>query len=97
MRRPTLEELIRLPEEAAVQAYFDGENTSLLRRLMVVLAAGAVVGVIGFLGSGRYGIENLANLDHIPAKGARAFVGPVPWEEGSGSPCRVLATVAGRR
>ncbi len=54
MSRPTLEELIRLPEEAAVQAYFDGENTSLLRRLMVVLAAGAVVGVIGFLGSGRY-------------------------------------------
>lgn len=54
MSRPTLEELIRLPEEAAVQAYFDGENTSLLRRLMVVLAAGAVVGVIGFLGSQRY-------------------------------------------
>jgi serine phosphatase RsbU (regulator of sigma subunit) len=54
MSRPTLEELIRLPEDAAVQAYFDGENTSLLRRLMVLLLAGAVVGVIGFLGSKRY-------------------------------------------
>jgi len=52
---------------------------------------------VSFLGSGRYGIENLANLDHIPAKGAQAFVGPVPWEEGSGSPCRVLATVNGRQ
>ncbi len=51
---------------------------------------------VSFLGSGRYGIENLANLDYIPAKGAHAFVGPVPWEEGSGSPCRVLATVNGR-
>ncbi len=49
---------------------------------------------IGFLGSGRWGVENLANLDQIPARGATAFVGPIPWEEGSGSPCRVLATVA---
>lgn len=51
---------------------------------------------IGFLGSGRYGIENLDNLDSIPAKGALGFVGPVPWEEGSGSPCRVLAVVEGQ-
>lgn len=51
---------------------------------------------VGFLGSGRYGIENLANLDHIPAKGALGFVGPIPWEEGSGGPCRVLARVNGR-
>ena len=54
MSRPTLEELIRLPEDAAVQAYFDGENTAILRRMMVILAAGAVVGVIGFLGSSHY-------------------------------------------
>ncbi len=52
---------------------------------------------VGFLGTGRYGIENLANLDGIPAKGALGFVGPVPWEEGSGSPCKVLAVVRGRR
>jgi serine phosphatase RsbU (regulator of sigma subunit) len=54
MSRPSLEELIRLPEKAAVQAHFDGGNTAILRRLMVVLAAGAVVGVIGFLGAGHY-------------------------------------------
>ena len=47
---------------------------------------------VGFLGTGRYGIENLANLDSIPARGAHAFVGAIPWEEGSGGPCRVLAT-----
>ena len=54
MSRPTLEDLIRLPKGTAVQAYFDGENTAILRRLLVVLAAGAVVGVIGFLGSSQY-------------------------------------------
>ncbi len=52
---------------------------------------------VSFLGSGRYGIENLANLDRIPAKGALGFIGPIPWEDGSGGPCRVLATVNGNR
>ena len=51
---------------------------------------------IGFLGTGRYGVENLANLDDVPATGALGFVGPIPWAEGSGSPCRVLAVTAGR-
>lgn len=51
---------------------------------------------VSFLATGRYGIENVANLDDIPAKGAEAFVGPIPWEDGSGSPCRVLAVVRGR-
>lgn len=46
---------------------------------------------VEFLGTGRYGIESLANLDRIPPRGALAFVGPVPWEEGSGAPCRVFA------
>lgn len=47
---------------------------------------------VGFLGTGRYGIENIANLDALPPRGAQAFVGAIPWEDGSGSPCRVLAT-----
>ncbi|MGH9211915.1 MAG: cyclase family protein [Acidimicrobiales bacterium] len=47
---------------------------------------------VGFLGSDRYGVENLTNLDRIPPQGASAFVGPIPWEGGSGSPCRVIAT-----
>lgn len=45
-----------------------------------------------FLGSGRYGIESIANLGRIPPKGALGIVGVVPWEDGSGAPCRVLAT-----
>ena len=46
---------------------------------------------VEFLASGRYGIESMANLDRIPPRGTLAFVGPVPWEDGSGSPCRVIA------
>lgn len=46
---------------------------------------------VEFLASGRYGIESMANLDRIPPRGALAFVGPVPWEDGSGAPCRVIA------
>lgn len=45
---------------------------------------------VGFLGADRYGVENLNNLDRIPPRGANVFVGPIPWEEGSGSPCRVI-------
>ncbi len=44
-----------------------------------------------FLPTNRYGIENLANLDAVPARGARVVVGAIPWEDGSGGPCRVLA------
>jgi kynurenine formamidase len=47
---------------------------------------------VGFLGSDHYGVEGLTNLDRIPPRGAHAFVGPVPWEDGSGSPCRVVAS-----
>ena len=45
----------------------------------------------GFLPSNRYGIENLANLAAVPAKGTTVYVGAVPWEDGSGGPCRVIA------
>ncbi len=45
----------------------------------------------GFLATNRYGIENLANLGNAPAKNATVFVGAVPWEDGSGGPCRVIA------
>jgi kynurenine formamidase len=45
----------------------------------------------GFLGADRYGVENLAGLDRLPPRGAEVFVGPIPWEDGSGSPCRVIA------
>lgn len=48
---------------------------------------------VNFLGSGRWGLENVANLSRIPPRGATVFVGVIPWEEGSGGPCRVLALI----
>ena len=46
---------------------------------------------LAVLGADKYGLENLANLKRIPPKGTHAFVGLIPWEEGSGGPCRVIA------
>jgi kynurenine formamidase len=40
----------------------------------------------------RWGLEALANLDQVPPRGATLTVGLVPWENGSGGPCRVLAS-----
>jgi len=40
---------------------------------------------------GLYHLENLTNLDKVPARGAVIFVGALPIEGGSGSPSRVLA------
>ena len=54
--------------------------------------ATAFVAHLTLLGANRFGIENLANLGRIPAKGTTAFVGVIPWEEGSGGPARVIAT-----
>lgn len=44
------------------------------------------------LAADRYGLENVANLSRIPPRGAQVFVGVIPWEKGSGGPCRLLAT-----
>ena len=46
---------------------------------------------VTLLGADKYGLENVANLAAIPARGAKVFVGLVPWQEGSGGPCRVFA------
>lgn len=43
------------------------------------------------LGAERYGLEGVANLGRVPANRATVFVGLIPWEEGSGGPCRVIA------
>jgi kynurenine formamidase len=40
----------------------------------------------------RYGVENLANLDRIPPRGATVVVGLIPYEDGSGGQARVFAT-----
>lgn len=44
-----------------------------------------------WLPGGRYGIENLANLDQLPAKGATIFVGAPKHAGGTGGPARVMA------
>jgi kynurenine formamidase len=46
-------------------------------------------------GAGRYGLQCLANLDQLPAKGAIVIAAPLKIQHGSGSPLRVLALVAG--
>jgi kynurenine formamidase len=43
------------------------------------------------LAADRYGLENVANLSALRPRGALVSVGVVPWEEGSGGPCRLLA------
>jgi kynurenine formamidase len=47
---------------------------------------------VNWLKEDNFGLENLNNLDKLPARGATAIVGVIPWEEGSGGPARVLAT-----
>jgi len=42
-------------------------------------------------GAERYGVENLANLARLPARGARITVGVIPFRQGSGGPAKVLA------
>jgi kynurenine formamidase len=44
-------------------------------------------------GSGKYGLQCLANLDLLPATGALLICPPLKIEKGSGSPLRVLALV----
>ena len=45
-----------------------------------------------WLPTNRYGIENIANLDLVPAAGATIFVGAPTHRGGSGGPARVIAT-----
>ena len=47
---------------------------------------------VEWLGADNFGLENLNNLDKLPAHGATAIVGVIPWQDGSGGPARVLAT-----
>lgn len=43
------------------------------------------------LGEEKYGVTQLQNLDRLPPTGSIVMVAPLPVEDGSGSPCRVLA------
>lgn len=42
------------------------------------------------LGSDRWGLENVANLANMPARGGFIVAAVIPWEKGSGGPARVL-------
>ncbi len=46
-----------------------------------------------FLGNGKYGLTQLANMARLPVTGSVVLASPLPIEGGSGSPCRVLAMV----
>jgi kynurenine formamidase len=46
-----------------------------------------------WLPGGHYGIENLNNLEGLPAKGATIFVGAPKHKGGTGGPARVMAMV----
>jgi kynurenine formamidase len=46
-----------------------------------------------WLPGGRYGIENLANLDALPPVGATVFVGAPKHKTGTGGPARVMAVI----
>ena len=46
-----------------------------------------------FLGNGKYGLTQLANVGRLPVTGSVLIASPLPIEGGSGSPCRVLALV----
>jgi kynurenine formamidase len=46
-----------------------------------------------WLPGGRYGIENVANLDAVPAKGATIFVGAPKHRGGTGGPARIIAVI----
>ncbi|WGH79970.1 cyclase family protein [Jannaschia ovalis] len=46
-----------------------------------------------WLPSGRYGIENIAGLDQVPAAGATLVVGAPTHRGGSGGPARIFAMV----
>ena len=46
-----------------------------------------------WLPSGRFGIENLANLDKVPASGATLVIGAPKHQGGTGGPARIFAMV----
>src|SRR5215216_3290574 len=48
-----------------------------------------------FLGAGKYGLTQLANLAQLPPVGALVVVAPLKLVDGTGSPTRVLALVPG--
>ena len=51
----------------------------------------AIASHLAVLRADRVGVEDLANLDKLPPRGA-VVMALIPWKEGSGGPARVFAT-----
>ncbi|MCO8269351.1 cyclase family protein [Actinoplanes sp. TRM 88003] len=47
---------------------------------------------LALTGADRYGVENLAHLDRLPAHGATLTVGLIPYQDGSGGQARVFGS-----
>lgn len=47
-------------------------------------------------GAGRYGLENVANLDQLPARNFFLIVAPIKIAQGTGGPTRLLAVLPAR-
>ncbi len=48
---------------------------------------------VTWLGAGRWGLENVANLDRVPASGATLVVGLAKVKDATGGPARLIALV----
>ncbi|MEL6792780.1 MAG: cyclase family protein, partial [Pseudomonadota bacterium] len=46
-----------------------------------------------WLPANRWAVENMANLDQVPATGATLVVGAPKHQGGTGGPCRLIALV----
>ena len=46
-----------------------------------------------WLPANRWAVENMANLDMVPATGATLIVGAPKHQGGTGGPCRLIALV----
>ncbi len=79
MRPPTLDRLILLPREQAVQRWFDGRNYGFLRLAMAVLTPASLVGLIvgltsgAWLGAALWGIDAVVLVGFYLARRTRFF------------------------
>ena len=48
---------------------------------------------LAWLPTGRWGLENVANLDHVPPAGATLVVGLAKVKDATGGPARLIALV----
>ncbi len=48
---------------------------------------------VTWLSAGRWGLENVANLDRVPARGATLVVGLAKVKDATGGPARLIALV----